>query len=85
MPEVTCADCGQRIGADLYTHGITDDIYDLVNLCGHCALKRLQLARTMSGGPPRLDAQHCRPETAQRPDRTPRVGPDEPARPPAPG
>lgn len=29
MPEVTCADCGQCIGADRYTHGITDDIYDL--------------------------------------------------------
>ncbi|MGZ6693715.1 MAG: hypothetical protein ACXVHQ_40810 [Solirubrobacteraceae bacterium] len=54
MPEVTCADCGRRIGADLYTHGITDDSYDLVNLCSDCALTRLQLARKDArGGPQR--------------------------------
>ena len=74
MPEVTYADCGQRIGADLYTHGITDDIYDLVNLCGDCALKRLQLARKMSGGRRGLDAQHCRPETRAAPGPHPTGG-----------
>ena len=54
MPEVACADCGRRIGADLYTHGITDDSYDLVNLCGDCALTRpAARAEEERGGPQR--------------------------------
>ena len=73
MPEVTCADCGRRIGADLYTHGITDDTYDLVNLCSDCALKRLQLARRGAGWAAAGLTPALPPETAQHPDRAPRA------------
>ena len=41
MADVTCAECGQLIGADLYIQGIDE----LVSLCVDCALDRMRSAR----------------------------------------